>query len=103
MADAMNRAYERSGVHIRFVLEPTAVGFGRYMNNSGHTQMSPADRYSRHIPWARHHLPRHWRLREGQQELPGQYGLHAGRHHRAGRPLHRIARDWAHGGAVARP
>ena len=27
-------------MHIRFVLEPTAVGFGRYMNNSGHTQMS---------------------------------------------------------------
>ena len=40
MADAMNRVYEASGVHIRLVLEPTAVGFGRYMNNTGHTQMT---------------------------------------------------------------
>jgi len=39
MARRMNEVYEDSGVHIRLVLEPTAVGFGRYMNNSGHTQM----------------------------------------------------------------
>ena len=40
MARQMNEVYEDSGVHIRLVLEPTAVGFGRYMNNSGHTQMT---------------------------------------------------------------
>jgi hypothetical protein len=40
MARHMNKVYEDSGVHIRLVLEPTAVGFGRYMNNTGHTQMS---------------------------------------------------------------
>ena len=32
--------YERSGVHVRLVLEPSAVGFGRYMNNTGHTNMT---------------------------------------------------------------
>jgi len=40
MAQRMNEIYEDSGVHIRLVLEPTAVGFGRYMNNTGHTQMA---------------------------------------------------------------
>ena len=35
-----NKVYERSGVHIRLVLEPTAVGSGRYFNNEGHTQMA---------------------------------------------------------------
>lgn len=40
MARRMNAAYERSGVHVRLVLVPEAVGYGRYMNNSGHTQMA---------------------------------------------------------------
>ena len=40
MARRMNKVYEESGVHIRLVLEPTAVGYGRYMNNEGHTQMT---------------------------------------------------------------
>ena len=40
MARRMNRVYEDSGVHVRLVLEPSAVGFGRYMNNTGHTDMT---------------------------------------------------------------
>ncbi len=40
MVQRMNGIYERYGVHIRLVLEPTAVGFGRYMNNGGHTSMT---------------------------------------------------------------
>ena len=40
LARRMNMVYEDSGVHVRFVLEPTAVGYGRYMNNTGHTQMT---------------------------------------------------------------
>jgi hypothetical protein len=40
MADRMNKVLEDSGVYIRLVLEPTAVGYGRYMNNLGHTQMA---------------------------------------------------------------
>ena len=40
MARLMNGVYERDGVHIRLVLEPSAVGFGRYMNNGGHTSMA---------------------------------------------------------------
>ena len=40
MVERMNRVYEEAGVHIRLVLEPTAVGYGRYMNNLGHTDMT---------------------------------------------------------------
>ena len=40
MVGRMNKVYEDSGVYIRLILEPSAVGFGRYMNNSGHTDMA---------------------------------------------------------------
>ena len=40
MVRRMNKVYEDSGVHVRLVLEPSAVGYGRYMNNTGHTQMA---------------------------------------------------------------
>lgn len=40
MLASMNEVLEDSGVFIRLVLEPTAVGYGRYMNNTGHTQMA---------------------------------------------------------------
>ena len=36
----MNEVYEDAGVHVRLVLEPTAVGYGRYGNNIGHTHMT---------------------------------------------------------------
>jgi hypothetical protein len=40
MVERANRIYEAAGVHIRYVLEPTAVGYGRYWDNDGHTKMA---------------------------------------------------------------